>query len=563
MSNRLLTRLQVIKREKYLWYVVLNPKDQNTIRAPWPTTADKKPADGIPYDKPRFDLGVFFKGRREFLDWIFVERGDSSLTSQLRTLARATGATLAATWEGGNVANPNATVTAKFGSSSYEKLLSESRRPLKLGWVTVDGAPLYFGRLAAAAVMKHKLLRPHRRGGRLIHTLLIRHNGRLLPLIGRRGWFGAPYPWRWDEPASCYLDVRIAGKARNRADITCTQAAAREAEETIGCLSTHGHQLPPQHDEHVRAYYRLPRDLLHLGLGLGLAGAEFALPQHDEHVRVFRQADLWRDSPPPRECHSIFYEMPVLGFFWLWLRAALEPEQAPRPYYYSNIFWHKRLASRVSLNEVIDPERVADSKRRDANPPTPVRTVLLEPEEELALARRGKAGDIGARNKIIDAHLPLVKRKTSGMVDLHDIRQACMERLIKVFDDFDPELGVRFGEFAAEAIDWAIQDYLKQRRAQMPVGRSININDPTKDDDEHEEAIEMTNAVYEARLRLIAERLGYLNGRERCIIEGRLALNGSTKAVTLDELADQFGISRGQVQQIERRAAMKLHRAVA
>jgi Sigma-70, region 4 len=55
----------------------------------------------------------------------------------------------------------------------------------------------------------------------------------------------------------------------------------------------------------------------------------------------------------------------------------------------------------------------------------------------------------------------------------------------------------------------------------------------------------------------------YLNGRERCIIEGRLALNGSTKAVTLDELADQFGISRGQVQQIERRAAMKLHRAVA
>ena len=193
----------------------------------------------------------------------------------------------------------------------------------------------------------------------------------------------------------------------------------------------------------------------------------------------------------------------------------------------------------------------------------PVRTVLLEPEEELALGRRGKAGDIDARNKVIAAHLPLVKRKTQGMVELHDIRQACMERLVKVFSDFDPELGVRFGKFAAEAIDWAIQDYLKQRRAQMPVGRSININDPTKDDDEHEEAIEMTNAVYEARLRLIAERLGHLNGRERRIIQARLCLNGRTRAATLDELAGQFGISRGQVQQIEHRAAIKLQRAVA
>lgn len=521
MSNRQLTRLQVIKREKYFWYVVLNPKDQNSIRAPWPTAADKKPADGIPYDKPGFDLGVFFKGRREFLDWIFVKRGDSSLTSQLRTLARATGATLAATWEGGNVANPNATVTAKFGSSSYEKLLSESRRPLKLGWVTVDGAPLYFGRLAAAAVMKHKLLRPHRRSGRLIHTLLIRHNGRLLPLIGRRGGFGAPYPWRWDEPASCYLDVRIASKARNRPDITCTQAAAKEADETIDCLSTQ--QKPP------------------------------------------------RQKKALRECPACFYETPVLGFFWLWLVAALEPEEAPRPYYYSNIFWHQtrgrlvtpRRAKRVTENELLSKEAIAESKRRDANPPPLARTVLLDPEEELALARRGKAGDIAARNEIIAAHRPLVRRKTRGVAGLDDIRQECMERLIKVFDEFDPELGVRFGEFAAEAIDWEIQDYLKRRRAQVPVERSINSNDPTKDDDEHGEAIEMTNAVYEARRRLVAERLHRLNGRERCIIEGRLALNGSTKAVTLDELADQFGISRGQVQQIERRAAMKLHRAVA
>ena len=72
----------------------------------------------------------------------------------------------------------------------------------------------------------------------------------------------------------------------------------------------------------------------------------------------------------------------------------------------------------------------------------------------------------------------------------------------------------------------------------------------------------MSHELYEARRRLVAERLDRLNGRERRIVEGRLALNGYTRAATLDELADQFGISRWMVQQIEQRATMKLQRAV-
>jgi hypothetical protein len=228
-----------------------------------------------------------------------------------------------------------------------------------------------------------KYLRPYRRKGRLVHNLLIRHAGRLLPLIGR-GWFGASYPGRWDWPASRYLDVRIAGKATNSADITLVQAAARDAEETIDCLTTNPN--PPKqetfahwrrvefarYDEHVREYYNRHRlHLVHGGLGRGFS-QDLNADSANERIELIETECEWH---------------PVLAFFWLWLLAAVKPEAAPLEIHSSNIYWqgkrvHQRRGSLVSLNEVIginDPDVIKDSKRRDANPPSPVRTVLLEP----------------------------------------------------------------------------------------------------------------------------------------------------------------------------------------
>ena len=142
-ESRTSRRDEVIRLAKHYWYVVLNPKDQSFIRAPWPTAADKitKPDGSIPaYDRPRFDLGVFSKKGRlpDYVDHVVVKTSaDSDVADQLRTLAKSAGATLPATWENGNVANPSGKVTAKFGSSSYAKLFSESRRPPQLGWATV------------------------------------------------------------------------------------------------------------------------------------------------------------------------------------------------------------------------------------------------------------------------------------------------------------------------------------------------------------------------------------------------------------------------------------------
>jgi DNA-directed RNA polymerase sigma subunit (sigma70/sigma32) len=133
-----------------------------------------------------------------------------------------------------------------------------------------------------------------------------------------------------------------------------------------------------------------------------------------------------------------------------------------------------------------------------------------------------------------------------------------------------------FGKFADQAIDWEIQDFLKQLRRQVPVRRSINLNDPADnraDDDDDDKppeperpdmmtfnAMEMQAAL--AKRRLVAVSLGCLSLRERRVIEGRLALNGYKYPVSHEALAADLGISERKVARIERVAVEKLRQAV-
>ena len=61
------------------------------------------------------------------------------------------------------------------------------------------------------------------------------------------------------------------------------------------------------------------------------------------------------------------------------------------------------------------------------------------------------------------------------------------------------------------------------------------------------------------RRKALADALGVLDGRDRRIFEGR-RLAGDQ--ITLAELADEFGVSRERVRQIEVRAFEKVQKAV-
>jgi hypothetical protein len=157
-----------------------------------------------------------------------------------------------------------------------EHLIGRARRPLNLVAATVPGAPPNLSSLFVVAITNHKskFFRPHKvehdDGTTTVERVLfVRRNGRKLQHIGR-GWFADDYPWRWDQPASCYLDVRIDGKGSNSADLTWPQAAGRMADETLDNLST--------------------RPNKHRG----------------------------------RRCPLIFYEKPFLCIFLFWLMAGLD-----------------------------------------------------------------------------------------------------------------------------------------------------------------------------------------------------------------------------------------------
>ena len=64
---------------------------------------------------------------------------------------------------------------------------------------------------------------------------------------------------------------------------------------------------------------------------------------------------------------------------------------------------------------------------------------------------------------------------------------------------------------------------------------------------------------FDNRRKVLSDALGVLNGRERRIFEGRRL---AEDPIRLAELADEFGVSRERVRQIEVRAFEKVQKAV-
>jgi hypothetical protein len=387
--------------------------------------------------KPAFDRGVFKqpptkRGVHVHFTDFYVDLASKkiSLKGQLAALSKATGATVPAVLEDASCGD-FVKINGKI-DQSHSALLAKARTSLNLIAATIANAPPYLGRLFAAVIMDHKLLRPMLRVGRLCHLILVRHNGRLWPHI-RRGWFGDGYPKRWNQPASSYLDVRMVGKATNSSDLTWGQAAGRMADETFANLGTKRKRKQPL-------------------------------------------------EPDQRECPQCFYETPVLGFFWLWLVAYLEPDKSHR-YIPSRVYW-KREPDGHKLGRIVSLDDLRVNLPRLAR-------YLRECFRQVAKTVKRPA-PLTDRDRMILKHWPLIQGMCRGKgtkvaipkSERADAEQACVARLLKTYDEWK-ERGA-FTSYAAQAIEWALQDFMNALRRQRPVDRSINLNDPvdTSDDDE-------------------------------------------------------------------------------
>ncbi len=191
-------------------------------------------------------------------------------------------------------------------------------------------------------------------------------------------------------------------------------------------------------------------------------------------------------------------------------------------------------------------------------------------QEELECISRYRAGDIEAKNLLIEKNLRLVahivKKYTVSGRDQEELISVGIVGLVKAVNTFDADKGHKLVTYAARCIENEILMLLRSERRQ---GREVSLYDPIGTDKEGNE-INLLDII-ESEETDIVERMAFagnvkkmyrlidelLTAREREIICLRYGLY-QKKPVTQREIAGMFGISRSYVSRIEKRALEKL-----
>lgn len=197
----------------------------------------------------------------------------------------------------------------------------------------------------------------------------------------------------------------------------------------------------------------------------------------------------------------------------------------------------------------------------------------LSAQEERDCVARMLAGDIAARNRLVEHNLRLVahivKKYYAQSDEQDDLVSVGTIGLIKGVSSYRPEKGVRLATYAAKCVENEILMYFRGRRK---LQGEVSLNDSLDSDADGESLYLMDVVGVEDTMYLDIQdrddclrvrRLVHecLTEREEEVIISRYGLGGRMPR-TQREVAKKLGISRSYVSRIEKRALQKLEEAL-
>lgn len=196
----------------------------------------------------------------------------------------------------------------------------------------------------------------------------------------------------------------------------------------------------------------------------------------------------------------------------------------------------------------------------------------LRAEEERACLKQAAAGDLAARNQLIEHNLRLVahiiKKYYAAAGDQDDLISIGVIGLIKAIRTFDPSKNTRLATYAARCVENEIFMHFRTlRRVSCEVslsepidtdceGNTLELMDILSSEEDMFENLLKSDKIALLRAYLQSE----LDAREREIMIMRYGLN-ERRPLTQRETAERLGISRSYVSRIEKAAIEKLRQA--